>query len=110
MKLPKVKQYSKPKIKKYDENLPISDDEILENNVENNKELVSISTSPQILKITKKTKQKTDNKSSNKNIYGNLMTMPGGLTPRDNTYGFNRNNILKTDKNEFLASLNSTPK
>ena len=38
------------------------------------------------------------------------MTMPGGFTPRDNTYGFNRNNILKTDKNEFLASLNSTPK
>ena len=109
MKLPKVKQYSKPKIKKYDENLPISDDEILENNVENNKELVSISTSPQILKITKKTKQKTDNKSSNKNIYGNLMTMQGGFSHRDN-YGFSRNNILKNEKNEFLSTLNNSPK
>ena len=109
MKLPKVKQYSKPKIKKYEENLPISDDEIIENNIENNKELVTKNNSPKILKITKKTKQKMDDKK-NKNIYGNLMTMPGGLTPRDNTYGFNRNNILKTDKNEFLASLNSTPK
>ena len=109
MKLPKVKQYSKPKIKKYDENLPISDDEILENNVENNKELVSISTSPQILKITKKTKQKTDNKSSNKNIYGNLMTLQGGFSHRDN-YGFSRNNILKNEKNEFLSTLNNSPK
>ena len=109
MKLPKVKQYSKPKIKKYEENLPISDDEIIENNIENNKELVTKNNSPKILKITKKTKQKMDDKK-NKNIYGNLMTMPGGFTPRDNTYGFNRNNILKTDKNEFLASLNSTPK
>ena len=109
MKLPKVKQYSKPKIKKYDDNLPVSDDDIIDNNIENNKEVITAKNSPQILKITKKGKQKLDDKKHNKNIYGNLMTMQGGFTTRDN-YGLSRNNILKTESNEFMATLNNSPK
>ena len=109
MKLPKVKQYSKPKIKKYDDNLPVSDDDIMDNNIENNKEVITTNNSPQILKITKKSKQKLDDNKHNKNIYGNLMTMQGGFTSRDN-YGFSRNNILKTESNEFMATLNNSPK
>ena len=113
MKLPKVKQYSKPKIKKYEETLPISDDELIDNVVENNKELVVNSNSPQILKITKKAKHKIAEDKGN-NTFRNLMTMQGGFTQRDkrekNLATFSRNNILKTEKNEFISNYNNSPK
>ena len=37
------------------------------------------------------------------------MTLQGGFSHRDN-YGFSRNNILKNEKNEFLSTLNNSPK
>ena len=112
MKLPKVKQYSKPKLKKYEETLPISDDEFIDinNNLDNNKDIITKNNSPKILKITKKTKQKNEDKGNNKNLYGNLMTMQGGFTARDKNYGFSRNNILKNEKNDFISSRNNSPK
>ena len=113
MKLPKVKQYSKPKIKKYEETLPISDEELVDNVVDNNKELIVNSNSPKILKITKKAKQKMGEDKGN-NIYRNLMTMQGGFTQRDkrdkNFGTFSRNNILKNEKNEFISNINNSPK
>ena len=38
------------------------------------------------------------------------MTMQGGFTARDKNYGFSRNNILKTEKNDFISSGNNSPK
>ena len=110
MKLPKVKQYSKPRIKKYEETLPISDEEPIDNVVDNNKEIIVSNNSPKILKITKKTKQKVGNDKGN-NTYRNLMTMQGGFTQRDKNIGtFSRNNILKTEKNEFISNYNNSSK
>ena len=109
MKLPKVKQYSKPRIKKHEDTLPISDDENIENNVDNNHEILGKSNSPQILKITKKSKQRNDDKSNIKNLYGSLMTMQGGFSTKDKNFGFSRNNMLKTEKKDFVESLNSSP-
>ena len=66
IKLPKVKQYSKPKIRKFEETLPISDDDFIEKNNEDNNEKASKSNSPKIVKITKKNRiriveEKTNN-------------------------------------------------
>ena len=95
-KLPKVKQFSKAKIKKYEDNLPISDDEPIEKHLElNNDILTNNMSSPKILKITKKTKQNLGNKG-NDNIHGNLMTMPGGFIQRNSDTRFPRNIILNT--------------
>ena len=106
MKLPKVKQYSKPKIKKYEENyLPISDDEYLDNNNIEIKDLGN-DNSPKILKITKKSK-KGEDKGSNKNMFQNLMTMQGGFIQKEKNFGFSRNNNMKTEKNEFVSTLNN---
>ena len=106
MKLPKVKQYSKPKIKKYEENyLPISDDEYLDNNNIEIKDLGN-DNSPKILKITKKSK-KGEDKGSNKNMFHNLMTMQGGFIQKEKNFGFSRNNNMKTEKNEFVSTLNN---
>ena len=110
MKLPKVKQYSKPRIKKHEDTLPISEDENVENYVENNNENMPKSNSPKILKITKKVKQRNDDKSNIKNLYGSLMTMQGGFTTKDKNYGFSRNNILKNERKDFHESLSSSPK
>ena len=107
MILPKVKQYSKPKMRKYDEALPISDDEYSDNNNENNKDTIPASNSPKILKITKKYHNKTDDKFIN----GNLKTMQGGFSSKDINFGFRRNsNVMKTEKNEFKATLTTSPK
>ena len=108
MKLPKVKQFSKPKIRKYEETLPITDDE-LQDNIEINKDIVINSNSPKILKITKKSKKNGEDKGS-KSINGNLMTMQGGFTQRERNNPFSRNNFLKTEKNENIGTLNNSPK
>ena len=108
MKLPKVKQFSKPKIRKYEETLPITDDE-LQDNIEINKDIVINSNSPKILKITKKSKKNGEDKGS-KSINGNLMTMQGGFTQRERNNPFTRNNFLKTEKNENIGTLNNSPK
>ena len=109
MKLPKVKQFSKPKIRKYEDNLPISDDEFPGNNIEVNKDLVVNSSSPKILKITKKTKQKTGGDKGGGSIYGNLMTMQGSFSQRDKNNPFSRNNLLKNEKNEYVGTLSNSP-
>ena len=109
MKLPKVKQFSKPKIRKYEDNLPISDDEFPGNNIEVNKDLVVNSSSPKILKITKKTKQKTGGDKGGGSIYGNLMTMQGAFSQRDKNNPFSRNNLLKNEKNEYVGTLSNSP-
>ena len=107
MILPKVKQYSKPKIRRFDEALPISDDEYTDNNNEINKDTIPASSSPKILKITKKYHDKMNNKFMN----GNLKTMQGGFSTKDINFGMRRNsNIMKTEKNEFKATLTTSPK
>ena len=108
MKLPKVKQFSKPKIRKYEETLPVTDDE-LQDNIEINKDIVINSNSPKILKITKKSKKNGEDKGS-KSINGNLMTMQGGFTQRERNNPFSRNNFLKSEKNENIGTLNNSPK
>jgi hypothetical protein len=103
MILPKVKQYSKPKLRRYDETLPISDDEYTDNN-EINKDTIPANNSPKILKITKKY-------HDNKFLNGNLKTMQGGFSSKDINFGFRRNsNVMKTEKNEFKATLTTSPK
>jgi len=100
--LPKVKQYSKPKLRKYDETLPISDDEYTDNNNEYNRDTIPASNSPKILKITKKYQNKMNS---------NLKTMQGGFSSKDINFGMRRNsNIMKTEKNEFKATLTTSPK
>jgi len=100
--LPKVKQYSKPKLRKYDETLPISDDEFTDNNNEYNRDTIPASNSPKILKITKKYQNKMNS---------NLKTMQGGFSSKDINFGMRRNsNIMKTEKNEFKATLTTSPK
>ena len=107
MILPKVKQYSKPKMRRYDETLPISDDEYTDNNNENNKDTIPANNSPKILKITKKYNNRTDNKFIN----SNLKTMQGGFSSKDINFGLRRNsNVVKTEKNEFKATLTTSPK
>jgi len=102
MILPKVKQYSKPKLRKYDETLPISDDEYTDNNNEYNRDTIPASNSPKILKITKKYQNKMNS---------NLKTMQGGFSSKDINFGMRRNsNIMKTEKNEFKATLTTSPK
>ena len=99
-KLPRVKQFSKAKIKKYDDNLPISDDEPNEKHIEiNNETLTNNIGSPKILKITKKTKQNFVNVKGNDkiNVNGNLLTMQGGFIHRNNEIRHSRNNVLTTN-------------
>ena len=111
MILPKVKQYSKPKVKRYDETLPISDDEYTDNNNEINKDTIPVSNSPKILKITKKYHNRMDDKMNNKFINGNLKTMQGGFSTKDINFGLRRNsNVMRTEKNEFKATLTTSPK
>ena len=106
MVLPKVKQYSKSRIRRYDETLPISDDEYTDNNNENNKNTIPTSNSPKILKITKK-----NNKVDNRFMNENFKTMQGGFSSKEINFGFRRNsNVMKTEKNEFKATLTTSPK
>ena len=102
IKLPKVKQYSKPKIRKFEETLPISDDDFLEKNNEDNNEKASKSNSPKIVKITKKNRIRIGEEKTNNNMLGNLMTLQGGFRQRDSrNFGLGRNfNTTKNEKNE----------
>jgi hypothetical protein len=102
IKLPKVKQYSKPKIRKFEETLPISDDDFIEKNNEDNNEKASKSNSPKIVKITKKNRIRIGEEKSNNNMLGNLMTLQGGFRQRDSrNFGLGRNfNTTKNEKNE----------
>ena len=110
MILPKVKQYSKPKLRRYDETLPISDEEYTDNN-ENYKNTIPSSNSPKILKITKKYHNKIDDKMNNKFMNENLKTMQGGFSTKDINFGLRRNsNVVKTEKNEFKPGLTTSPK
>ena len=103
IKLPKVKQYSKPKIKRFEETLPISDDDYIEKNNEDNKDINSKSNSPKIVKITKKNKIRIGDDKSNNTVLGNLMTLQGGFRQRDSrNLGLGRNsNTTKNEKNEI---------
>jgi len=103
IKLPKVKQYSKPKIRRFEETLPISDDDFIEKNNEDNKDMASKSNSPKIVKITKKNKIRIGEEKSNNNVLGNLMTLQGGFRQRDSrNFGLGRNsNTTKNEKNEI---------
>ena len=103
IKLPKVKQYSRPKIRKFEETLPISDDDYIEKNNEDNKDMASKSNSPKIVKITKKNKIRIGEEKSNNNMFGNLMTLQGGFRQRDSrNFGLGRNsNTTKNEKNEI---------
>ena len=102
IKLPKVKQYSKPKIRKFEETLPISDDDFIEKNNEDNNEKASKSNSPKIVKITKKNRIRIGEEKTNNNMLGNLMTLQGGFRQRDSrNFGLGRNfNTTKNEKNE----------
>ena len=112
IKLPKVKQYSnsKMKLKKYDDSLPVSDDEnnyIENDNYEN--EIKNKKNSPKILKITKL--EKNLGKRSVKDLYGNILTTSdnnSNLTQKEtNISKIGRNNIfLKTEKNTYDTSEN----
>ena len=103
IKLPKVKEYSKPKIRRFEETLPISDDDFIEKNNEDNKDMASKSNSPKIVKITKKNKIRIGEEKSNNNVLGNLMTLQGGFRQRDSrNFGLGRNsNTTKNEKNEI---------
>jgi len=103
IKLPKVKQYSRPKIRKFEETLPISDDDYIEKNNEDNKDMASKSNSPKIVKIIKKNKIRIGEEKSNNNMFGNLMTLQGGFRQRDSrNFGLGRNsNTTKNEKNEI---------
>ena len=102
IKLPKVKQYSKPKIRKFEETLPISDDDFIEKNNEDNNEKASKSNSPKIVKITKKNRIRIGEEKTNNNMLGNLMTLQDGFRQRDSrNFGLGRNfNTTKNEKNE----------
>ena len=112
IKLPKVKQYSnsKMKLKKYDDSLPVSDDEnnyIENDNYEN--EIKNKKNSPKILKITKL--EKNLGKRSVKDLYGNILTTSdnnSNLTQKEtNISKIGRNNVfLKTEKNTYDTSEN----
>ena len=110
MRLPKVKQYSKPKLKRYEEALPISDEEFTDNNDINKETIPNRSNSPKILKITKKNKPKMLEEKSNTNK--NLMTIQTGFIQKDNkNIGFGRNyNTIKTEKNENMGTFTISPK
>ena len=114
MKLPKVKQFSNPKIKikKFEEALPVSDDEnnYLENynnNLEN--EIRNSQNSPKILKIKKKEKSNFG-KGSVKNIYNNLITTQENLFSKDRNLDLGRNKMVyKTEKNTFESNEVNNP-
>ena len=109
MKLPKVNpfsnySYSKIKLKKYEEELPVSDEEnnYLENfnnNYEN--EIKNREKSPKILKITKKEKSSISKPNLN-NIGSNFGIIQGKLGSKERNNDFRRTNkIFNTDKNTF---------
>ena len=109
IKLPKVRQYSKPKNRRFEETLPVSDDDYIEKNNEDNKNTGSKRNSPKIVKITKKNKIRIGEEKSNNNMLGNLMTLQGGFRQRDSrNFGLGRNfNHTRNEKNEietFTAS------
>ena len=99
-KLPRVKQFSnsKIKLKKYDDSLPVSDDEnnYLDNfNIENE---MKKQNSPKIVKITKKEKL-NEGKGSLKSIYSNMITQ-GKINYKETNFEPGKNNMfLKTEKN-----------
>ena len=103
MKLPKVNQFSssKMKLKKYEDSLPVSDDEsnYLDNNFEN--EIRIKKNSPEILQIRKKGKSNLV-KGSDKNINGIIMSKLGNLTTKEINNNSGRNNIISiTEKNIY---------
>ena len=111
-KLPKVRQYSnaKMKLKKYDDTLPVSDDEsnILENfsnSIENEKKK---SNSPKILKIKKKEKISLG-KESLKNIFNNFSTTQRKIDLKERNKEQIKNKLIfKTEKNTFDVGENNT--
>ena len=113
MKLPKVKQFSnsKIKLKKFEETLPVSDDENnywenYNNNLEN--EIRNSQNSPKILKIKKKEKSNFG-KGSVKNIYNNLITQEQ-LFSKDRNLDLGRNKmVFKTEKNTFESAEINNP-
>ena len=110
MKLPKVLQYSKIKLKKFDEECPVSDEEYFENSHENNKETVHKSSSPKILKITKKNRVRLANEKGDKNLYSSLMTMQGGFN-REKAFGMGRNTYYeKKENNDLPGDLTTSQK
>ena len=114
MKLPKVKQFSnsKIKLKKYEETLPVSDDENnywenYNNNLEN--EIRNSQNSPKILKIKKKEKSNFG-KGSVKNIYNNLISTQEQLFSKDRNLDLGRNKmVFKTEKNTFESAEVNNP-
>ena len=114
MKLPKVKQFSnsKIKLKKYEETLPVSDDENnywenYNNNLEN--EIRNSQNSPKILKIKKKEKSNFG-KGNVKNIYNNLISTQEQLFSKDRNLDLGRNKmVFKTEKNTFESAEVNNP-
>ena len=106
MKLPKVKQYSnsKIKLKKFDETLPVSDDEnnFWENyNKKMENEMKEKENSPKIMKIKKKEKLNFGKGSIN-NLYNNLITSQENLNVKERNLDFIRNKKnFKTEKSAF---------
>ena len=108
-KLPKVKQYSnsKMKLKKYDDTLPVSDDEsnyleILNNENETKKN----KNSPKILKIKKKEKISLS-KESLKNIFNNFSSTQRNLDLNERNNEIRNKLIFKTEKNTFERGENN---
>ena len=111
-RLPKVKNVSnsKMKLKKYDDTLPVSDDESnyldnFNNNYEN--EAKQNKNSPKILKIKKKEKISLG-KESLKNIFNNFSSTQRKLEPNERNIEQIRNKLIfKTEKNTFEGGENN---
>lgn len=102
MRLPKVKQYSnnKIKLKKFDDNVPVSDDD--NNDIENESEIKVKNASPKIIKITKKEKSSND-------FFGNSFLIKGSSNKRNMEYAAN-NTFINTQRNTFDGVGNKFPK
>jgi len=103
MKLPKVKQYTnnKIKLKKFDDNVPVSDDE--NNNLENESEIKVKIGSPKIMKITKKEKSSND-------FLGNSLLIKGTSSNKRNMEFASNNTFINTYRNTFDGVGSKFPK
>ena len=103
MRLPKVKQYSnnKIKLKKLDDEVPVSDDE--NNGLENESEIKVKISSPKIMKITKKEKSSND-------FLGNSFLIKGISTNKRNMEISSNNTFLNTHRNTFDGIGSKFPK